>query len=253
MPKRQETTSPKIKLSGFTLVELLVVISIISMLMSILLPSLSRAREAGKRVNCLSNLRQLTMAWYFYAMDNGDNLCSPSTFWNDSESNYWVADGLDIPDNNRGNTEQAIAEGVLWRYTEETLGLYRCKSDRSNFLRSYSLSLHIDGNLSNISRSSSKIVFVDAGSSWRWIHDSYFPIKKQCAGGGQWWPWDDPYHRQQITARHNDGFNMSFADFHCGWRTWKDQRTVKFANQEISAEEASVNNPDIERLLEVLE
>jgi hypothetical protein len=33
---------------------------------------------------------------------------------------------------------------------------------------------------------------------------------------------------------------------------WKDPRTVEFANQEISAEEASANNPDIERLLEVL-
>src|SRR4030042_5408784 len=124
MSERQEITGRKIKLSGFTLIELLVVISIISMLMSILLPSLSRAREAGKRVNCLSNLRQLTMAWYFYAMDNGDNLCSPSTFWNDSgSSNYWIADGLDIPDNDRGNTEQAVAGGGLWRYTDGTLGL----------------------------------------------------------------------------------------------------------------------------------
>jgi prepilin-type N-terminal cleavage/methylation domain-containing protein/prepilin-type processing-associated H-X9-DG protein len=252
MFERQEITGPKIKLSGFTLVELLVVISIISMLMSILLPSLSRAREMGQRVDCLSNLRQLTLAWYFYAMDNSDNLCSPGTFWNDSGSNYWVADGLDIPGNNTGNTKQAVAEGVLWRHAEETLGLYRCKRDRSVFLRSYSLSLHIDGNLSGISRPSSKVVFVDASSSWKWIYGGYFPIRF-CGGEYQWWPWDDPYHRQQITARHNGGCNMSFADFHCGWWIWKDPRTVKFANQEISAEEASANNPDIERLLEVLQ
>jgi prepilin-type N-terminal cleavage/methylation domain-containing protein/prepilin-type processing-associated H-X9-DG protein len=250
--KRQEITGPKIKPSGFTLIELLVVISIISMLMSILLPSLSRAREAGKRVNCLSNLRQLMMAWYFYAMDNSDKLCSPGTFWNDSGSNYWVADGFDIPGNDTGNTEQAIAEGALWHHTEETLGLYKCKSDRSKFLRSYSLSLHIDGNISSISRPSSKIVFVDASSSWKWIYDGYFPIKKQYDGGWQWWSWDDPYHRQQITARHSGGCNASFADFHCEWWVWKDPRTVRFANQEISAEEASANNPDIERLLKAL-
>jgi prepilin-type N-terminal cleavage/methylation domain-containing protein/prepilin-type processing-associated H-X9-DG protein len=249
MSRRQKTTGPKIKLSGFTLIEVLVVISIISMLMSILLPSLSRAREAGKRVDCLSNLRQLTLAWYFYATDNSDNLCSPGTFWNDSGGNYWVADGLDIPDNDIGNTEQAIAEGVLWRYTEETLGLYKCKSDRSDFLRSYSLCR--GGNLGGISRPSSKMVFVDAGSSWKWISGSYFPVKKQ-SSGWQWWPWDDPYHRQQITARHNRGCDVSFADFHCEWWMWKDPRTVRFANQEISAEEASANNSDIERLLEVL-
>ncbi len=249
MSEQQEITGHKIEMSGFTLIELLVVISIISMLMSILLPSLSRAREAGQRVDCLSNLRQLMLAWYFYAMDNDDKLCSPDTFWNFPGSNYWVADGPGIPGNNIGNTEQAIAEGVLWHYTEETLGLYRCKSDRSDFLRSYSLCR--GGNLSGISRPSSKMVFVDAGSSWRWIHGSYFPMKC-CVGGGEWWPWNDPKYRQQITARHNGGCNMSFVDFHCEWWRWKDLRTVKFANQEISAEEASHNNPDIERLLEAL-
>ncbi|MDD5063255.1 MAG: prepilin-type N-terminal cleavage/methylation domain-containing protein [Phycisphaerae bacterium] len=250
MSKRQETTGHKIKLRGFTLVELLVVMSIISMLMSILLPSLSRAMEAGKRTDCLSHLRQLTLAWYLYSMDNNDNLCSPDTYWNDSGGNYWVADGLDIPSNDTGNTEQAIAEGAMWCYTEETLGLYKCKSDRSNFLRSYSLCR--GGNLAGISGPSSKMIFVGASSSWRWIHGSYFPIKKQYAGVRQWWSWDDPYHRQQITARHRGGCNASFADGHCEWWKWKDQRTVKFANREISAEEASVNNPDIERLLEAL-
>ena len=57
---------------GFTLIELLVVISIISMLMSILLPGLSRAREAGKRVHCFSNLRQLNIALYFSSMEIED-------------------------------------------------------------------------------------------------------------------------------------------------------------------------------------
>jgi len=45
---------------------------------------------------------------------------------------------------------------------------------------------------------------------------------------------------------------MSFADFHCEYFRWKDPRTVKFANREISAPEASDDNPDIERLLEML-
>jgi prepilin-type N-terminal cleavage/methylation domain-containing protein len=48
----QQTTYHKARQGGFTLIELLVVVSIMAMLMSLLLPSLSRAGEAGKRVVC---------------------------------------------------------------------------------------------------------------------------------------------------------------------------------------------------------
>jgi len=70
---------------GFTLVELLVVIGIIAALIAMLLPTLSRAREAAKTTLCLSNLRQMMLAVSYYANDN-EGSAVPYTWTNNSTS-----------------------------------------------------------------------------------------------------------------------------------------------------------------------
>jgi len=84
---------------AFTLVELLVVISIIALLIAILIPSLKKARDQAKGVVCLTHLRSLSHGWHMYADDNND-VCLPgrygSTAGPPSANWYDVGNGLKL-------------------------------------------------------------------------------------------------------------------------------------------------------------
>ena len=113
---------------GFTLVELLVVIGIIALLIGILLPTLSRARQAANSVSCLSNQRQIGSAMLMYTHAHNGRL--PLAYWNGTTSpgNEGATDWgwLILPDfsNDGGDTYNATATGggpdKIWEIYTDT-------------------------------------------------------------------------------------------------------------------------------------
>src|SRR5215831_9626526 len=103
---------------GFTLIELLVVIAIIAILAAMLLPVLARAKCRAHGIQCMSNNRQLSLAWRMYTEENHDRLLYASgdanTWQYDPEA--WCTGAMDFNAGNASNWDinQDITKSPMW-------------------------------------------------------------------------------------------------------------------------------------------
>src|SRR5437660_2414766 len=83
--------------TGFTLVELLVVIAVIAILAGILFPVFAKARSSARKSTALSNLKQIGAALHMYTADYDDHLPDRWPIWNGYREFNWRVDGGDLP------------------------------------------------------------------------------------------------------------------------------------------------------------
>ena len=226
------------KRRAFTLIELLVVIAIIAILMAILMPALHRAREQGRRAACLSNLRQLNLAWIIYADENDDKLVNGAvgysnvqTAWGDHLNELaWVDE--------YSNTDtviqiRGIRKGALWPYLRDE-GIYRCPTGRRGQALTYAIMFSMNAvnhtwtqgvKGAHVKKMSEiydpapayRLVFIDEGYMTPDAYAVYYR-DESC--------FDSP------PVRHGDGTTLSFADGHSEHWKWKGTDTIKHARDE---------------------
>ena len=228
------------KRNGFTLIELLVVIAIIAILMAILMPALNRVKEQGSRTACLSNVKQLTLAWIMYAYENDDKIVNASTFFSRPGEPAWIGAQWQFTGTEQERREH-LKDGILYPYCND-VDIFACPTGIRGEVLTYAIVDAMNGatsipgtadlmikRLNQIRRPGERFVFIDEGKispdSWTVFYDQE-----------SWW--DLP------TVRHGDGTNFSFVDGHSDHWKWKDPRTVKLAELTIT-ENTQPGNPDL--------
>jgi prepilin-type N-terminal cleavage/methylation domain-containing protein/prepilin-type processing-associated H-X9-DG protein len=265
---------------GFTLIELLVVIPIIAILGALLLrPALGRATGKSQAVECMSNNRQLVLAWRLYAQDNGDQLpYAYAPIGTAAAPHAWIPGGgtldldLSIP-TQQGNrdTDNSIKKSPLWPYCGMSTDIWRCPADKSMGRnpagqmvprpRSRSMNLWVGGRgdtpdprggwsqganwtvfrkLSEMTRPGPAMTFVLLDEREDSINDGLFVVQMDGYPGlTQTVMVDFP------ASYHSQAAGFAFADGHAEIHKWQDPRTYPPLTTVLNVNVPQPNSKDV--------
>ena len=250
----------KIK-KAFTLVELLVVISIIALLLSIMMPALQKARKLGQGSVCLGNTRQMAIAFQCYSMENNGQIVSSrvragtGNSWvqfpqNESGAVTWSMANLVCPLEDR---LRGIKRGLLYPYLKN-VKVYHCPADpriRSGTYgyRTYAMIGCLNGwfqgekmasglsgydnqviKIEQIKRPSTSYMLVESadsrGFNMTWW-SLYVPEYGPDGVPPVWW--------SPLAILHGDSSTLAFSDGHSELHKWREKVTIDMAKKQLGA------------------
>lgn len=240
------------KKAGFTLIELLVVIAIIALLLSIVVPGLNMAKQKAASAACLSNLRQMSIAWYMYQEDNDGKIMScrmedvgtntycregwigkPHTASDTTSSSLSMTQTTPVTDEDE---IRGIEKGKLYAYLEAS-DLFHCPADKlrtgcdgTRIFNSYAVPgcLNVvigsgsDNSIqrfSNITSPGTRFNFVESGTygSRNWAWDGWWSFYLPDSASG-----DAPGMHDPVAISHGNSAVFGFVDGHAEVHKWHD-------------------------------
>ncbi len=279
-PSQVNQTFPS-RRQAFTLIELLVVIAIIAILAALLLPALKSAKEQSLGVQCMSNMRQMTIGWRMYAQDNKEFVVLSSADPNtprDTLNNYvWTTNIEDFSPNayNYDPKAAGITTGPLYPYIGSFL-VYKCPADTSMVgspqgmkprVRTVSMNFYFGGfggegasagegvgawgaKYPVYMKTTDLIGVQSPGPSDTWV---FVDERQDCINTGNYMAdmsGDAPYSPGQFQFNedmpgmyHDKSAGYAFADGHASIQHWLDRRTTPPLETNPSTAPGADNGP----------